>query len=153
LGRLAPNYLLVDGTVPRTKLVEVLRAISDISERTGYPIANLLHAGDGNLHPSVLFDERRPGDTNAALDIGAEILEICVAAGGVLSGEHGIGLEKQEHMPLMFTEEDMRAMAKLKPAFATNDMLNPAKVFPTGSSCSDAHRWAAIANAGPDAWI
>ena len=121
LGRLAPNYYLVDGTVPRTKLVEVLARIRQISQRTGYPIANLLHAGDGNLHPSVLFDERKPGDTEMALEIGGEILKLCVEVGGVLSGEHGIGLEKQEFMPIMFSEEDLDVMARLKPAFATND--------------------------------
>ncbi|HIM16483.1 MAG TPA: FAD-binding protein, partial [Dehalococcoidia bacterium] len=131
LGRLAPNYLLVDGTVPRTKLVEVLSKIRQMSVDTGYPIANLLHAGDGNLHPSVLFDERIPGDTKRALEIGGEILELCVEVGGVLSGEHGIGLEKQDHMPLMFNESDLAVMAKLKPSFATEDSLNPGKVFPT----------------------
>ena len=153
LGRLAPNYLLVDGTVPRTRLVETLARIRDISERTGYPIANLLHAGDGNLHPSILFDERKPGDTEAALEIAGEILELCVEVGGVLSGEHGIGLEKQEYMPLMFTDADMDAMAKLRPAFFTNNMFNPGKIFPTGASCSDALQAAAIMRAGPGAYI
>ncbi len=154
LGRLAPNYYLVDGTVPRTRLVEVLSRIKDISRRTGYPIANLLHAGDGNLHPSVLFDERKPGDTEAALAIGGEILELCVEVGGVLSGEHGIGLEKQEYMPLMFSEADMEAMALLRPSFSTNNMLNPGKIFPTGSSCADiAQQMGAIRRAGHGAYI
>ena len=153
LGRLAPNYYLVDGTVPRTKLVEVLSKIRQMSVDTGYPIANLLHAGDGNLHPSVLFDERIPGDTQRALEIGGKILELCVEVGGVLSGEHGIGLEKQEHMPLMFNEADLDAMAKLKPAFATDDMLNPGKVFPTGATCGDVRQAAAIARVGPGAYV
>ena len=154
LGRLAPNYYLVDGTVPRTRLVEVLSRIKGISERTGYPIANLLHAGDGNLHPSVLFDERKPGDTENALKIGGEILELCVEVGGVLSGEHGIGLEKQEYMPLMFSEADMEAMAGLRPSFATNSMFNPGKIFPTGSSCADiASQKSAILRAGPGVYI
>lgn len=153
LGRLAPNYYLVDGTVPRTKLVEVLSRIQEMSKDSGFPIANLLHAGDGNLHPCVLFDERKPGDTQRALEIGGEILKLCVEVGGVLSGEHGIGLEKQEYMPLMFTDDDLEAMAKLKPAFDTNDMFNPAKIFPTGASCKELPRSAAIAKAGPDAWI
>ena len=130
LGRLAPNYYLADGTIPRTRLVEVLARIKEISRESGFPIANLLHAGDGNLHPSVLFDERRPGDTERVMEIGGEILRLCVEAGGVLSGEHGIGLEKQEHMPLMFTDDDMEAMSKLKPAFATDLRFNPGKVFP-----------------------
>ena len=153
LGRLAPNYYLVDGTVPRTRLVEVLSRIKEISRRTGYPIANLLHAGDGNLHPSVLFDERKPGDTEAALRIGGEILELCVEVGGVLSGEHGIGLEKQEYMPLMFTDADMDVMARLRQAFATNNMFNPGKIFPTGSSCADFTQMGAIQRAGHGAYI
>ena len=153
LGRLAPNYYLVDGTIPRTKLVDVLRQINELSERSGYKIANLLHAGDGNLHPSILFDERKPGDTEKILAIGAEILKICVEAGGVLSGEHGIGLEKQEQMPFMFTEEDMAAMTLLKLAFNTNDSLNPGKIFPTGAACGDISQARAIARVGPGAYI
>ena len=152
LGRLAPNYYLVDGTVPRTKLVEVLDRIGAISLESGFPIANLLHAGDGNLHPTVLFDERQPDETRRALEVGGEILKLCVEVGGVLSGEHGIGLEKQEYMPLMFTEADMEAMARLKPAFDTGDVFNPGKVFPSGAGCGDLFR-AAVAKAGPDAWI
>ena len=153
LGRLAPNYYLVDGTVPRTRLVETLSRIKDISRRMGYPIANLLHAGDGNLHPSVLFDERKPGDTEAALKIGGEILELCVEVGGVLSGEHGIGLEKQEYMPLMFSEADMEAMARLRPSFSTDSLFNPGKIFPTGSSCADISQMGAIRRAGHGAFI
>ncbi|HBF00702.1 MAG: FAD-binding protein [Dehalococcoidia bacterium] len=153
LGRLAPNYYLVDGTIPRTKLVEVLKKINEISERSGYPIANLLHAGDGNLHPSILFDERKPGDVENILAIGAEILRICVDSGGVLSGEHGIGLEKQDQMPLMFTEEDMATMSLLKLAFETEDLLNPGKVFPTGAGCGDISQARAIARVGPGAYI
>ena len=148
LGRLAPNYYLVDGTVPRTRLVEVLSRIRQMSVDTGYPIANLLHAGDGNLHPSVLFDERKPGDTAAALDIGGKILELCVEVGGVLSGEHGIGLEKQQYMPLMFNDSDLDAMARLKPSFATNDILNPGKIFPSGASCGEFSQMSAVSKAG-----
>ncbi|MCL0028933.1 FAD-binding protein [Dehalococcoidia bacterium] len=153
LGRLAPNYYLVDGTVPRTKLVEVLSRINQMSQDTGYPIANLLHAGDGNLHPSVLFDERKPGDTKNALEIGGQILALCVDVGGVLSGEHGIGLEKQQYMPLMFSHADMKAMSMLKPAFATSDLFNPGKVFPTGASCVEIYQHSAVVKAGPDAFI
>ena len=153
LGRLAPNYYLADGTIPRTKLVEVLDGIRRISDRVGLPIANLLHAGDGNLHPSVLFDERKPGETERALEAGGAILKLCVEAGGVLSGEHGIGLEKQEYMSLMFTDDDMEAMARLRPAFATGDIFNPGKIFPTGGSCVELSHSAAVARAGPDAYI
>ena len=153
LGRLAPNYYLVDGTIPRTRLMEVLTEITAISERFGLPIANLLHAGDGNLHPSVLYDERKPGETRRALDAGGEILKLCVEAGGVLSGEHGIGLEKQEYMPLMFTDDDMAAMAGLKPAFAAGDMFNPGKIFPTGAPHEGVSHAAAVARTGPGAFI
>ena len=153
LGRLAPNYYLVDGTIPRTKLVDVLKQINDLSEKSGYPIANLLHAGDGNLHPSILFDERKPGDVENILALGAEILRICVDAGGVLSGEHGIGLEKQEQMPMMFTDEDMATMSLLKIAFNTRDLFNPGKIFPTGAGCGDISQAKAIAKVGPGAYI
>ena len=153
LGRLAPNYYLVDGTVPRTRLVEVLSRIRQMSRDTGFRIANLLHAGDGNLHPCVLFDERKPGDTQRALEIGGEILALCVELGGVLSGEHGIGLEKQQYMPLMFSDADMRVMSMLKPAFATNDLFNPGKVFPTGASCVELYQKSAVAKTGPGAFI
>ena len=153
LGRLAPNYYLVDGTIPRTKLMEVLDRVTAISEKFGLPIANLLHAGDGNLHPSVLYDERKPEETRRALDAGREILKLCVDVGGVLSGEHGIGLEKQEYMPMMFTPEDMEAMARLKPAFATGDMLNPGKIFPTGAAPARVPQSGAIARTGAGAFI
>ncbi len=153
LGRLAPNYYLVDGTIPRTRLVEVLSRIREFSEEAGLPIANLLHAGDGNLHPSVLFDERKPGETQRALEVGGRILKLCVEVGGVLSGEHGIGLEKQEYMPLMFTDEDMRAMAGLKSAFATDEMFNPGKIFPTGAPHFDVAQAGAVAKTGPGAFI
>ena len=153
LGRLAPNYYLVDGTIPRTRLVEVLAQIRRISQRYGLPIANLLHAGDGNLHPSILFDERKPGETERVLEAGGEILKLCVDVGGVLSGEHGIGLEKQEYMPLMFSDEDMRAMAGLRPAFATDGMFNPGKIFPTGAPHFDVAQAGAVAKTGPGAFI
>jgi glycolate oxidase len=153
LGRLAPNYYLVDGTVPRTRLLEALAKVREIAQKRGLPIANVLHAGDGNLHPCILFDERKPGDTRLALEIGGEILKMCIELGGVLTGEHGIGLEKQEYMPLMFSDDDLEAMARLKLAFATEDTFNPGKVFPTGAACADFAKSPAVARAGPDAWI
>ena len=152
-GRLAPNYYLADGTVPRTKLVEVIARIGEISAKARLPIANVLHAGDGNLHPCILFDERKPDETRRALEAGGEILKVCVDLGGVLSGEHGIGLEKREYMSLMFSERDMEAMSKLKSAFGTDDMLNPGKIFPTGASWGEISQTAAVARAGPDAYL
>ena len=153
LGRLAPNYYLVDGTIPRTRLVEVLARIRALSAEYGLPIANLLHAGDGNLHPSVLFDERNPEELRKTLEIGGRILELCIEVGGVLSGEHGIGLEKQEYFSFMFDDDDMEAMARLKPAFATDDLFNPGKIFPSGASCVDMFQSAAISRAGAGAYI
>ena len=153
LGRLAPNYYLVDGTIPRTRLMEVLARITEIGDRYDLPIANLLHAGDGNLHPSVLFDERDPDQLRRTMEAGADILELCVDAGGVLSGEHGIGLEKQEYMPLMFSDEDMTAMAKLAPAFGSEGKLNPGKIFPTGKSRTHIPHAGAVARTGAGAFI
>ena len=153
LGWLAPNYYLVDGTVPRTKLMEVLGEVERVAEESGLPIANLLHAGDGNLHPLILFDERKPGDTERALEAGGKILEICLDAGGVLSGEHGIGLEKQEYMPLMFSQEDMDAMANLKPAFGSGEMFNPGKIFPTGASHGARHPEGGFAKTAANAFV
>ncbi len=153
LGHLAPNYLLLDGVVPRTRLPEVLAKVKEIGERHGLPIANVFHAGDGNLHPCVLFDERKPGDTAKALAIGGEILKLCVEVGGTLSGEHGIGTEKQAYMPLVFNDDDLEAMARLKPAFATDDMFNPGKIFPTGASCVEMSQKSPINRAGAESYI
>ena len=153
LGRLAPNYYLLDGTIPRTRLMEAMKGIYDISEQAGLPIANVLHAGDGNLHPCILFDIRDDDQTARAVKAGGSILELCVELGGVLSGEHGIGLEKQEFMPLMFTEEDMEAMSRLKPAFGADDLLNPGKVFPKGSKYTGIDHSALVAHAGTGAYV
>ena len=133
--------------------MDVLRNITEIGKKYGLPIANLLHAGDGNLHPSILYDERKRGETERAIKAGGEILALCVKSGGVLTGEHGIGLEKQEYMPLMFTDDDMEAMARLKPAFATEDMLNPGKIFPTGSHRVRFSQSDAVSKTGAGAYI
>ena len=132
-GAIAPNYYLVDGVVPRTKLVEVLRLVGDLSERYGIVIANVFHAGDGNLHPCMLFDEREPGISDKVMAAASELMEYCAAVGGTLSGEHGIGLEKKEFMPLVFNPDDMNAMKQERNAFALKNNLNPGKIFPDGS--------------------
>ena len=129
-GAIAPNYYLVDGVVPRTRLTQVLRKVSEVSERYGIIIANVFHAGDGNLHPCMLFDGREPGVMERAMAGAAELMEYCVAVGGSLSGEHGIGLEKKQFMPLVFTEEDLDAMQRVRAAFAPANRLNPGKIFP-----------------------
>ena len=131
LGRIAPNYFLVDGTVPRTKLAPVLSEVNRLSKKYGLVVANVLHAGDGNLHPCIIFDQQIPGDTEKALSLGGDILIICVENGGVLSGEHGIGYEKKEYMPLLFSNHDMNHMKNLKVIFDKNNLFNPGKIFPS----------------------
>jgi len=131
LGRLAPNYYVLDGTVPRSKLPQVLRQVNEVGRRYGFRIANVFHAGDGNLHPNILFDEREPGVVERVLDAGREIMRLCVEAGGTITGEHGIGLEKRSYMPWIFSEVDMAAMTRLKAAFRVGELFNPCKLFPT----------------------
>ncbi len=154
LGRLAPNYYILDGVVPRSKLVEVMDIVSEVSERYGIPIANVFHAGDGNLHPLVLFDEREPGATERVLEAGAEIMKACVDAGGALSGEHGIGAEKRQFMPWLYNEADLENMERLREVFGNAGQFNPCKLLPSGTGCGEmAHQAKAIAAAGPDAYV
>jgi len=131
-GNIAPNLYLVDGVVPRTKLTQVLAEVADIGRAFNITIANVFHAGDGNLHPCILFDEREPGSLNRVIEAAGEMLKLCVAAGGTLSGEHGIGLEKKEYMPLVFNEDDLTAMRNVRDCFAPSNRLNPGKIFPDG---------------------
>lgn len=132
-GTIAPNYYLVDGVVPRTRLTQMLHKVSEVSRRYGIAIANVFHAGDGNLHPCMLFDAREPGVMDKAMAAAAELMRECAALGGTLSGEHGIGLEKKEFMPLVYTDADMAAMQRVREAFAPGNRLNPGKIFPDGS--------------------
>ena len=132
LGSLAPNYYLVDAVVPRTRLTEALRRVAEIGQRYGLFIANVFHAGDGNLHPCIAFDEREPGAVEKVIKAGEEMLKVCVELGGTLSGEHGIGLEKKAYMPLVFGEADLAAMRRVRDAFAPANRLNPGKIFPDG---------------------
>ena len=132
LGSIAPNYFLVDGVVPRTRLAQVLGQVAGISRKYNIPIANVFHAGDGNLHPCLLFDERQPGAIEKIVEAGTEVLQVCVDAGGTLTGEHGVGLEKKEQMPLVFSDDDMAAMISVRDAFAPENGLNPGKIFPDG---------------------
>lgn len=137
IARIAPNYYLHDTVVPRTKLVEVMEAVYAIGERHGLLMMNVFHAGDGNLHPLIVFDKREPGAMARVMAAGDEIVATCVAAGGVLSGEHGIGLEKRDHMPLIFSVDDLDAQARLRDAFDPDHICNPQKVLPAGSRCGD----------------
>ena len=131
VARLAPSFLLIDGTVPRTRLPEALRRVHEIGASHGLEIANVAHAGDGNLHPFVLFDSRIPADQERAMQAGMEILAACVDLGGTISGEHGVGIEKVRAMTMLFTENDLRAQRWLKEVFDPADLCNPGKVLPS----------------------
>jgi glycolate oxidase len=140
IARIAPDYYLHDAVVPRTKLVDVLRTIYEIAAEYDLTMMNVFHAGDGNLHPLIVFDRRADGVWERVQAAGDAILAACVAAGGVLSGEHGIGLEKREAMPLIFTPDDLDAQARLRDAFDPAGRANPRKVLPRGSRCGELQR-------------
>jgi glycolate oxidase len=137
MGRLAPNYYLQDGVVPRTKLPVTLRRVEEVSRDFRLKIANVFHAGDGNLHPIILFDRRNPGEIERALSAAVETLRACIDVGGAVSGEHGIGLEKKKQLPLVFTTEDLCVMAGLKKSFNPRDLFNPDKIFPSSRGCME----------------
>ncbi len=137
VGRLSPDYLCMDGTNPRGQLAHVLTRMTELSEQYGLRVANVFHAGDGNLHPLILFDSNIAGQTEAAEAFGAEILRLCVEVGGVLTGEHGVGVEKRDLMGEMFTEDDLKQQQRLKCAFDAKQLLNPGKVFPTLHRCAE----------------
>jgi glycolate oxidase len=134
LGRIKPNYYLHDGVVPRTRLPEVLARVGEIGEHYRLPVANVFHAGDGNLHPNILFDAREKGIMEVVEKAGEEMLRACIEAGGTLSGEHGIGNEKNAFMPWIFSPDDLDAMHRVKDAFDPDGMLNPGKIFPDPSA-------------------
>ncbi len=135
LGRLAPSHATQDGVAPRTKLPAVLAQIAEVAKKYDLRIANVFHAGDGNLHPVVLFDERNPEEVKRVLSAGGEILRACVDAGGALTGEHGIGIEKQEFLKMVFSDDDIEAMLKVRQVFNPDGRLNPGKLFPAGATC------------------
>jgi len=145
-GKLSPDYYVQDGVIPRTRLVEVLREIEALSARSGYPIANVFHAGDGNLHPLILYDNSVPGALKAVEEVGGEILKLCVKAGGSISGEHGIGADKRCYMSDMFTETDLETMQWVRQVFNPRGLANPGKIFPTPRTCGEAARSATSAN-------
>ena len=135
IGRLTPDYYTVDGVVPRTKLPATLARIQEISRESGFRIANVFHAGDGNLHPLIMWDSDVDGAEERVIDAGAEIMRVCAAAGGSLSGEHGIGMEKKDLMPLIFSQDDVAQMLKIKAAMDPGGLCNPGKMFPTAGRC------------------
>ena len=140
VGRLSPDYLCMDGTIPRKKLGLVLQRMAEMSGKYGLRVANVFHAGDGNLHPLIMFDANQPGELDRAEEFGADILKLCVEVGGVLSGEHGIGVEKRDLMGEMFTEDDLKQQQRVKCAFDPSQQLNPGKVYPTLHRCAELGR-------------
>lgn len=140
VGRLSPDYICMDGTIPRGKLSEVLKKMAEMSKKYDLRVANVFHAGDGNLHPLILFDANNPGEFERAEQFGGDILKLCVAVGGVLTGEHGVGIEKRDLMGEMFTEDDMKQQQRLKCAFDPGHLLNPGKVYPTLHRCAELGR-------------
>jgi glycolate dehydrogenase FAD-linked subunit len=137
MGRVSPNYYVQDGVVPRTRLPQVLRRIDELSQQHGLRVGNVFHAGDGNLHPLVLYDGRVDGEAERAEELARLILEACVDAGGSITGEHGVGTDKACAMPLMFGEADLEAMRRLRSAFDPSGLANPGKVFPTPRLCGE----------------
>ena len=140
VGRISPDYYCMDGTIPRARLAEVLSRMSALSARHGLRVANVFHAGDGNLHPLILYDANAPGELETAEAFGADILKLCVEVGGVLSGEHGIGVEKRDLMGEMFDEIDLNQQQRLKCAFDPDGLLNPGKMFPQLHRCAELGR-------------
>ena len=140
VGRISPDYLCMDGTIPRRALPDMMVRMASLSQTYGLRVANVFHAGDGNLHPLILFDANQPDELQRAEDFGADILRACVEMGGVLTGEHGVGVEKRDLMPLQFSEDDLKQQQRLKCAFDANHLLNPGKVFPELHRCAELGR-------------
>src|SRR6266478_4576884 len=134
-GRISPAYMVMDGVIPRTKLPEVLRRVNEIASAHGLRVGNVFHAGDGNLHPNILYHPRNPGEEARVVEAGGQILKVCAEVGGSISGEHGIGLEKVDYMPLIFSEADLQCMHRVKEAFNPGGLCNPGKIFPTNKAC------------------
>ena len=137
MGRVSPNYYVQDGVIPRTKLSEVLAKIRALEERSGLRIGNVFHAGDGNLHPLICYDEQIPGQGELAEHVASEILMYCIEAGGSITGEHGVGADKAASLPKMFSQNDIDTMQMLRCAFDPASICNPGKVFPTPRLCGE----------------
>jgi glycolate oxidase len=137
-GRVSPAYMVMDGVIPRTKLPDVLRRVNEIVDAHGLRVGNVFHAGDGNLHPNILYDPRKAGEEARVVAAGAAIMKVCADVGGSISGEHGIGLEKADFMSFIFSAADLALMQRLKHAFNPDGLCNPGKVFPTRKSCGEA---------------
>ncbi len=138
MGQLSPEYYVQDTVIPRTKLPPVMKFIEELSQKYGLRVANVFHAGDGNLHPLMLYDSRNEGELQKAEKMGSEIIQACIEQGGSLTGEHGIGVEKRDYMPLMYTDDDLDAMMKIKKVFNPDGLFNPGKIFPTNKPGAEA---------------
>ena len=137
MGRISPNYFVQDGVIPRTKLPEVLERIDALGAQYGLVVANVFHAGDGNLHPLVCFDGRNEGEAERAEELSGRILDACLDAGGSITGEHGVGVDKKKHMPKMFEASDLDAFQRLRCAWDPAGLANPGKVMPTPRLCGE----------------
>ena len=140
MGKLSPDYYVQDGVIPRTQLPYVLQEIAAFGEKHGYRVANVFHAGDGNLHPLILFNNRIPGQLEAVEELGGDILKLCVQVGGSISGEHGIGADKRCYMPDMFSATDLETMQWVRTSWNPKGLANPTKIFPTPRTCGEAAR-------------
>lgn len=137
MGTISPDYLVQDGVIPRSRLPEVLDSIRRISETSGLRIANVFHAGDGNLHPLILFDARKPGETDLAVEVGSAVLKVCADVGGTITGEHGVGIEKREEMRYVCTDEEIEVQTRIRAVFNPHNLLNADKLFPKPSRCAE----------------
>jgi glycolate oxidase len=137
MGRLAPDYYCMDGTIPRKHLARVLNEIEKLSNEYGLPICNVFHAGDGNLHPLILYDANKPGELARTEELGGKILEVCVTVGGTITGEHGVGLEKINQMCVQFNNDELEQFHRVKAAFDPAGLLNPGKAIPTLQRCAE----------------
>jgi FAD/FMN-containing dehydrogenase len=137
IGRIAPNYYIQDACVPRTKLPRVMHEIERIAHEYDLPVGNVFHAGDGNLHPLLCFDRRDARAVQAVVEAGSQILATCIAMGGTISGEHGIGHEKRDALSLVFDTEDLAAMGRVRDVFDPKRLFNPDKIFPSGAVCGE----------------
>jgi glycolate oxidase len=137
VGRLSPDYYCMDGTIPRRFLPEVLRRTAELSKEYGLPVANVFHAGDGNLHPLILYNANNPGELERTEELGGRILELCVEVGGTITGEHGVGIEKIRQMCVQFNKDELDQFHAVKRAFDPNELLNPGKGIPTPRRCSE----------------
>jgi glycolate oxidase len=140
VGRISPDYIVQDGVVPRTMLSDVLRQIAELATTAGLRVANVFHAGDGNLHPLVLFDDTVDGEGERAEEICGAIMDLCIKAGGSITGEHGVGADKNKYMPRMFEDDDLETMQRFRAAFDPAGLCNPGKIFPTPRLCGEVPR-------------